>query len=106
LETDADLEKVCLQEGIFPGTTCCTVFIKRIGDEIEVICPNVGDSRSVLCNMGKTDPLSYDHKPTNELEKKRILSSGGFVEFGRVNGTLAVSRAFGDISYKVRFSKF
>eukprot|EP01080_Neovahlkampfia_damariscottae_P012155 gene12155-5645_t len=100
LETDSDLEKHCLQEGIFPGTTCCTVFVKRIGDDIEIICPNVGDSRSVLCKMGETVPLSYDHKPTNENEKKRILASGGFVEFGRVNGTLAVSRAFGDISYK------
>jgi len=34
------------------------------------------------------------------MKKKRIFNSGAFIEFGRVNGTLAVSRAFGDINYK------
>lgn len=45
-------------------------------------------------------PLSFDHKPTNESEKSRILDAGGSVAMGRVNGDLAVSRAFGDFSYK------
>jgi serine/threonine protein phosphatase PrpC len=55
--------------------------------------------------MGRTEPMSYDHKPTNDAEKRRIIASGGFVDFGRVNGTLAVSRAFGDFSYKDNKSK-
>ena len=33
-------------------------------------------------------------------EFDRIKKSGGFVEFGRVNGNLALSRAFGDLEYK------
>lgn len=30
----------------------------------------------------------------------RIIAAGGFVEFGRVNGNLALSRAIGDFEFK------
>lgn len=92
------------------GSTAITVFIKRNNKtrETEIICANTGDSRCVLYlgrSMSKdvktiVEPMSFDHKPTNMQEKTRIKESGGFVEFGRVNGTLAVSRAFGDLGYK------
>ncbi len=49
---------------------------------------------------GKVKPLSYDHKPTDETEMERIISAGGYVEFGRVNGNLALSRAIGDFEFK------
>ncbi len=61
---------------------------------------NAGDSRAVLSVKGKAEPLSYDHKPTNAGETARIISAGGFVEFGRVNGNLALSRAIGDFEFK------
>ena len=62
---------------------------------------NAGDSRAVLCRKdGVVVPLSEDHKPNLEREKKRIYSSGGFVSSGRVNGCLALSRGFGDFQYK------
>lgn len=44
--------------------------------------------------------LSHDHKPTNQIETDRIINAGGFVEFGRVNGNLALSRALGDFEFK------
>lgn len=44
--------------------------------------------------------MSYDHKPQNQEEIKRIINAGGFVEFGRVNGNLALSRAIGDFEFK------
>lgn len=46
------------------------------------------------------DPLSIDHKPTCEEEMNRIISAGGWVQFNRVNGNLALSRAFGDFVFK------
>jgi protein phosphatase 2C family protein 2/3 len=33
-------------------------------------------------------------------EKARIQAAGGFVDFGRVNGNLALSRALGDFEFK------
>ena len=35
---------------------------------------------------GQVEQLSFDHKPGNEAETKRIISAGGWVEFNRVNG--------------------
>lgn len=40
-------------------------------------------------------PLSKDHKPDIENEKERILKAGGFIQVGRVNGSLNLARAIG-----------
>ena len=117
----------------FSGTTAVTVML--IGNQL--ICANVGDSRAILAfqktlaqlsnlplpkeykNMPQEEkiwvalPLSRDHKPEDEDEKKRILSNNGRVEpFREQNGNpigpsrvwlrvenipgLAMSRSFGD----------
>eukprot|EP00986_Skeletonema_menzelii_P001898 scaffold515_cov146-Skeletonema_menzelii.AAC.2 len=65
-----------------------------------IICANAGDSRAILARNGVALPLSFDHKPSNDVEVVRVDKSGGFVKNGRVDGDLAVSRAFGDFSYK------
>jgi len=39
--------------------------------------------------------LSKDHKPDLEAEKDRILKAGGFIQVGRVNGSLNLARAIG-----------
>ena len=46
----------------------------------------MGDSRAVACVDGAVQQLSYDHKPSNDSETKRIVAAGGWVEFNRVNG--------------------
>ncbi len=62
---------------------------------------NAGDSRAVLCRAGGVaEDMSVDHKPTMEGEKARILAAGGFVADGRVKGSLALSRAIGDMEFK------
>jgi serine/threonine protein phosphatase PrpC len=61
---------------------------------------NIGDSRAVLCRNGQPVPLSTDHKPDLPSERNRIEKAGGFVTDGRVNGTLNLSRSFGDFEYK------
>ena len=49
-----------------------------------LICANVGDSRSILCscnekNEWKASQLTKDHKPMEQDEYRRIISSGGTV---------------------------
>jgi len=61
---------------------------------------NCGDSRAIISTNGKASALSIDHKPTLPDEKARIYNSGGFLQSGRVNGKLAVSRSLGDFIYK------
>lgn len=78
----------------------CTASVVLITGDGRVFCANAGDSRSVLCVRGEAKPLSFDHKPQNEVEKARICAAGGFVDFGRVNGNLALSRAIGDFEFK------
>ncbi|KAF2651357.1 protein phosphatase-like protein 2c [Lophiostoma macrostomum CBS 122681] len=77
----------------------CTASVGIISKD-KIWVANSGDSRSVLGIKGRAKPLSYDHKPQNEAEKARIQAAGGFVDFGRVNGNLALSRAIGDFEFK------
>ena len=90
------IDKTIFLNKIPSGTTAniCVIYNNKI------YTVNVGDSRSVLSRNGKAIPLSFDHKPYNKLEMKRITESGGFVHNKRVNGRLAVSRAIGDNSLK------
>ena len=79
------------------GCTSCVVLITND----TIYCANAGDSRAVLATKGgKCIELSYDHKPENAGEMARVKAAGGFVEDGRVQGVIAVSRAIGDWEYK------
>ena len=83
-------------EGPQAGSTCVVAVVR--GDDL--IVANAGDSRAVLCRRGTAVALSRDHKPMDDDERARIMNAGGFVQEGRVNGSLALSRAIGDLEYK------
>lgn len=53
-----------------------------------------------LSLVSQVETLSYDHKPNNEEELRRIIAGGGWVQLNRVNGNLALSRALGDYVFK------
>ncbi|CAK4388746.1 unnamed protein product, partial [Aphanomyces euteiches] len=61
---------------------------------------NAGDCRGVLCRAGAAIDLTVDHKANNPAEKDRIEAAGGFVHNGRLDGILAISRAFGNYAHK------
>ena len=44
--------------------------------------------------------LSFDHKPENDEERKRIEKAGSTITEGRVDGNLNLSRSLGDLKYK------
>ncbi|XP_036051635.1 protein phosphatase 1F isoform X4 [Onychomys torridus] len=63
----------------------------------------LGDSQVILVQQGQVVELMEPHKPERQDEKERIEALGGFVSLmdcWRVNGTLAVSRAIGDVFQK------
>ncbi|XP_027062307.2 probable protein phosphatase 2C 39 isoform X2 [Coffea arabica] len=73
----------------------------------KLVVANVGDSRAVLCKNGVAKQLSVDHEPNKE--RRNIENRGGFVsnfpgDVARVDGQLAVARAFGDKSLKQHLS--
>ncbi|KAG6397804.1 hypothetical protein SASPL_139252 [Salvia splendens] len=73
----------------------------------KLVVANVGDSRAVICKNGVAKQLSIDHEP--ERERDTIENKGGFVtkfpgDVPRVDGQLAVARAFGDKTIKDHLS--
>jgi len=78
------------------GSTAISVLIKNG----TLYCANTGDCRAIMYANNQIIQLSEDHKPDNPKELERINSHGGVVIGGRVQGQIAVSRAFGDIDYK------
>lgn len=81
-----------------PSAGCTAVCAVVRGNMLVVA--NAGDSRCVLSRRGMAVALTQDHKPNDEEEYARILKAGGFVADGRVNGSLNLSRALGDMEYK------
>jgi len=81
-----------------------TTLILALLDGGQLYVGNVGDSRGVYgTDGGQAVPMSYDHKPCQLKEKKRIQEAGGYVAMNgvwRVMGVLATSRALGDYPLK------
>lgn len=98
LDADADFLST---DNKHNGSTCVFALIDHSGPKPwKLLVANVGDSRALLSRGGKLVALTKDHKPTNDEELTRIRAAGGYVEFGRVDGQLALSRAVGDSPYK------
>ncbi|XP_002127931.4 putative protein phosphatase 2C T23F11.1 [Ciona intestinalis] len=94
------LDDLILKESVGKedASGCTSVSVLFKGNKM--YCANAGDSRAVASLRGHAQLLSFDHKPNHERELKRINAAGGFVEFNRVNGNLALSRALGDFVFK------
>jgi serine/threonine protein phosphatase PrpC len=83
---------VCLLHEVLPGSGVRTIFTAHLGD-----------ARAVICRSGLAVRLTSmsDHKATDPVEMKRVMEQGGTVFNERVNGMLAISRAFGDHQLKM-----
>ncbi|CAL9154802.1 unnamed protein product [Musa hybrid cultivar] len=96
LTTDRDF----LSQGVSSGVCAATVLLK----DGELHVANVGDCRVVMSRKGVADALTDDHRAGREDERIRIENSGGYVTchngIWRVQDSLAVSRAIGDLNMK------
>ncbi|VFR01598.1 unnamed protein product [Cuscuta campestris] len=101
--TDSDILEKSMHLGRGGSTAVTAILIN--GQKLVVA--NVGDSRAVISRKCSAKQLSVDHEPNKE--KPVIESKGGFVsnlpgDVPRVDGQLAVARAFGDKSLKRHLS--
>lgn len=84
------------------GCTACSCLLRPEEAQRRLYTAHVGDARAVLCRNGRATRLTAlsDHKATDLLEAKRVVEAGGTIFNERVNGMLAISRAFGDFQLK------
>lgn len=95
LKTNQVLNNKILKKKWSSGSTGNILVINKVTNTF--FMSNTGDSRGfAVYKNGKIKQLSIDHKPNSPKERKRIIKQGGFVKDGRVDGILAVARAFGD----------
>lgn len=104
LEAYAQTDKAIISKAKDLGRGGSTAVTAIVVDNSKLVVANVGDSRAVLCRNGAAFQLSVDHEPS--MEQSSIENMGGFVssipgDVPRVDGQLAVSRAFGDKSLKM-----
>ncbi|XP_058748506.1 probable protein phosphatase 2C 60 isoform X1 [Vicia villosa] len=83
-------------DGPTSGSTACVAIIRNN----LIFVANAGDSRCIISRNGQAYNLSRDHKPELAIEKERIYKAGGFIHAGRVNGSLNLARAIGDVDFK------
>lgn len=100
-------DKFILENSVQLGPGGSTAVTAIVIDGKDLWVANIGDSRAVLCERGSANQLTVDHEP--HTERRRIEKQGGFVtslpgDVPRVNGQLAVARAFGDQSLKAHLS--
>ena len=98
-DADDEMRNKLNIEGL--GSTGTLVHVKwESENDLVVYSANVGDSRVSLISPEHIIRLSYDHRTTDEKEKKRILESGVEIIDNRINGTLMLTRIFGNYEYK------
>ncbi|KAF1336146.1 Camkk/camkk-meta protein kinase, partial [Globisporangium splendens] len=108
-ELDSYVCDYLLQKGDLSGSTATCVILSPAPDntgKVHAIVAHVGDCRLVLSHRN-SDVLdaTNDHRLTLAEEHDRILQLGGRVVNNRVNGVMAITRAFGDLEFKGMFSR-
>lgn len=102
LVTDVSFLKKAKAENLNSGTTAlCAMYRKT---EKKLFVGWCGDSQALIARVGNVRQIVRKHSPEDESERKRIENLGGVVLFWgnsyRVNGSLGVSRAIGDLMHK------
>eukprot|EP00798_Chlamydomonas_sp_ICE-L_P028039 gene28039-31140_t len=101
VRTNADMDR--LASASEAGSCSISCLITKSAGQMTLFVANAGDCRAVLYTgypgARRAIRLSQDHKPVAHVapsEIQRVTAAGGCVLWGRVQGCLAVSRAFGD----------
>lgn len=100
--TDVSFLKKAKAENLSSGTTALCAILRKTEKKLYVgWC---GDSQALIARLGNVRQIVEKHSPECAKERKRIEDLGGVVLYWgnsyRVSGTLAVSRAIGDMELK------
>lgn len=81
---------------------CCLILPDGPGNARNIYAAHLGDARAILCRGKQAVRLTSpsDHKATDLEEAERVIKNGGHITNERVNGMLAIARAFGDHQLK------
>ncbi|KAM3133145.1 hypothetical protein pb186bvf_014721 [Paramecium bursaria] len=101
LNCQAGQQVINLNKGLdyVPSYAGCAAIVSLIHKNTLYVA-NAGHSRAVLCRNNLPFEMSFDHRPENPEEKKRIQKAGGTIIEGRINGNINLSRALGCPEYK------
>ena len=99
-KTFAEIDNDIKDKAIDVGSTGTILLITEEDNQKVIYGANVGDTRCTLFNEKNYERLSFDHRADDKKEIGRIINSGGYLKEGRVNGTLMLSRVFGDFEFK------
>ncbi|OWZ09434.1 CAMKK/CAMKK-META protein kinase [Phytophthora megakarya] len=99
---DASVCDYLLHKDDLSGSTATGVILRPgMNGNVLLTIAHVGDCRLVLGKRdGSTVELTQDHRLTLDTERQRIIQLGGRVVNNRVNGVMAITRAFGDLEFK------
>ncbi|RLN65271.1 hypothetical protein BBJ28_00003453 [Nothophytophthora sp. Chile5] len=99
---DSSVCDYLLHKDDLSGSTATGVVLRPMaGGKLLLTIAHVGDCRLVLSKRdGTIIDLTRDHRLTLEAERERVLQLGGRVVNNRVNGVMAITRAFGDLEFK------
>jgi len=100
LETDEEIKNQFGQSEISGSTAVSVILAKKDGNRV-LYTANCGDARAVLARNKKPIRLTKDHKASDPEEQQRIIKQfEGVIYRDKVAGSLAVTRAFGDLELK------
>ena len=99
-KTFSEIDNDIKEKSMYIGSTGTILLITEEENQKVIYGANIGDTRCTLFNEKNYERLSFDHRADDKKEISRIINSGGYLKEGRVNGTLMLSRVFGDFEFK------
>ena len=99
-KTFLEIDNSIKEKSLNVGSTGTILLITQDNNKKIIYGANIGDTRCTLFNEKNIERLTFEHRVEDSKEKERIINSGGILKEGRVNGTLMLSRVFGDFELK------
>eukprot|EP00397_Hematodinium_sp_SG-2012_P008699 GEMP01008766.1.p1 GENE.GEMP01008766.1~~GEMP01008766.1.p1 ORF type:complete len:296 (+),score=60.89 GEMP01008766.1:134-1021(+) len=106
VEAFGKTDELVLDKGVTSGAVACACLVlEDLQDGFPVrrlYTAHVGDARAVIARNWEAVRLTSasDHKATDIGEQQRVIEAGGTISLDRVNGMLAITRAFGNPQMK------